>query len=309
MNDGEVFSDIFGERPKSRRAGIIVFLFRLLCLIVILVSFFRQDINAFLSAAQRNISFEVFTGEIGATTIVAFIVVGFLAQLVDGALGMAYGVTSTTFLLSVGVTPAIASASVHAAEVFTTAISGISHLKLGNVDKEIFRKLVVPGVIGAIIGAYILTALPGEKLKPYVSAYLLLMGMRILLKARDKEPKAPKINMASLGFVGGFLDSLGGGGWGPVVTTTLVEKGHTPRFTIGSVNAAEFFIAIASSATFFVTIGLQSWKVIAGLIIGGALAAPIAAFAIKMLPEKHMLTAVGILISLLSVRTILLSAF
>lgn len=309
MNEGDVFVDIFGERPKSRKAGIIVFLFRLLCLIAILISFFRQDINAFLSASKQNISLEVFTGEIGATTIVAFIVVGFLAQLVDGALGMAYGVTSTTFLLSVGVTPAIASASVHAAEVFTTAISGISHLKLGNVDKEIFKRLVFPGVLGAVVGAYILTALPGEKLRPFVSLYLLLMGLRILLTARNGEPKAPKINMAPLGFIGGFLDSIGGGGWGPVVTTTLVDKGHTPRFTIGSVNAAEFFIAIASSATFFVTIGIQSWKVIAGLIIGGALAAPIAAFATKSLPEKHMLTAVGLLICVLSIRTIFLSVF
>src|SRR3989344_9346268 len=124
MSEGYVFLDVFGEQPKSRRAGIIVFLFRLLCMIAILISFFRQDINAFISSSKQNISFEVFTGEIGATTIVAFIVVGFLAQLVDGALGMAYGITSTTFLLSVGVTPVIASASVHSAEVFTTAVSG-----------------------------------------------------------------------------------------------------------------------------------------------------------------------------------------
>jgi hypothetical protein len=175
------------------------------------------------------------------------IVVGFLAQAVDGALGMAYGITSTTFLLGAGASPAMASASVHIAEIFTTGVSGISHAKLGNVDKKLFLRLLVPGMIGAILGALLVTQVDGKAMKPFVAAYLLIMGIFILSKARraiKSRSDAPR-HVAKLALFGGFVDSAGGGGWGPVVTTSLVGSGNDPRTTIGSVNFAEFFLALA----------------------------------------------------------------
>jgi len=188
--------------------------------------------------------------------ILIFILFGFIAQLIDGALGMAYGVSSNIFFLTLGVPPAIASASIHTSEIFTTAVSGISHFKFGNVDRTIFIKLLIPGVIGGILGAYILTELPGAKMKPYISLYLLIMGLMILIKVfRKIDSNEVKSKLIPLGLVGGFFDAIGGGGWGPIVTTTLVARGNTPRFAIGSVNAAEFFVTVAESITFFATIG------------------------------------------------------
>ncbi len=171
--------------------------------------------------------------------------VGLAAQTVDGALGMAYGITSTTFLLSTGVPPAAASASVHVAEIFTTAFSGAAHWRLGNVNPALFKRLLIPGIVGAVTGAYLLTSIDGATIKPYVSAYLFVMGLYILFKAfrtirlRSEPPNA----VIPLALTGGFVDAVGGGGWGPVVTTSLVGGGQDPRTTIGSVNAAEFFIA------------------------------------------------------------------
>ncbi|RZI79956.1 MAG: sulfite exporter TauE/SafE family protein, partial [Rubrivivax sp.] len=172
------------------------------------------------------------------------VAVGLLAQTVDGALGMAYGITSTTFLLVSGASPAVASASVHIAEVFTTGISGISHVKLGNVNKNLFLKLLIPGMVGSILGAWTVSSIDGSVIKPYIAAYLFCMGLYIIskifktIKANKKEPK----HIAPLGLFGGFVDAVGGGGWGPVVTTTLVGTGQDPRTTIGSVNLAEFFL-------------------------------------------------------------------
>jgi len=185
--------------------------------------------------------------------IVVFIIVGFFAQIVDGAIGMAYGVTSTSFLLGMGVPAALASATVHTAEVFTTLVSGVSHFKLGNVDKELFKKLLVPGVIGGIAGAYILTSVSSEYIKPVVSVYLVVMGLRIIWKALRKTDEVKQHGnrfIEILALAGGFCDAIGGGGWGPIVTTSLIEKGKTPRFVIGSVNAAEFFVTIVQSITF-----------------------------------------------------------
>lgn len=238
--------------------------------------------------------------------LLIFILVGFAAQVVDGALGMAYGVTATSVLMSVGVSPAAASASVHVAEVFTTFASGVSHQLFGNIRRRIFRPLVIPGVLGAVLGAYILSSLPGEKLKPFIAVYLLLMGMRILWKARKElqEQQMKKHRLSLLGFVGGFLDAVGGGGWGPVVTSTLLAKGHDPRITIGSVNLAEFFVAFAASFTFILTIGLGHWQIIVGLLIGGVLGAPLAAYVCKIIPAKKLMVIVGVLIILLSVRTL-----
>ncbi|MCJ2032484.1 sulfite exporter TauE/SafE family protein [Methylobacterium sp. J-043] len=228
--------------------------------------------------------------------------VGLAAQAVDGALGMAYGITSTTFLLSTGVPPAAASASVHVAEIFTTAFSGFSHWRLGNVNGALFRRLLIPGVIGAVAGAYLLTSVDGETIKPFVSVYLLGMGLYVLskafrtLKTRREPPRA----VVPLALGGGFVDAIGGGGWGPVVTTTLVGGGQDPRTTIGSVNAAEFFVAVASGLSFTLLGGLTHWTTIAGLVVGGLFAAPIAAGLVRVIPARVLMVVVGLLIAGLS---------
>lgn len=239
-------------------------------------------------------------------TIIVFIIVGFIAQMIDGAFGMAYGVSATTFLLSVGILPAAASASVHTAEIFISGVSGLSHLRFGNVDRKLFKKLLIPGVIGGVVGAYILTNIPGEKIKPFVAIYLLIMGLIILWKALKKIRESEvKTKLVPLGLVGGFFDAIGGGGWGPIVTSTLVGRGHSPRFAIGSVNLAEFFVTMAEVATFLVLIGIGHWRIIVGLLIGGILAAPLAAHICKRLPSRVLMVIVGVIIIILSLRTIL----
>jgi uncharacterized membrane protein YfcA len=243
-------------------------------------------------------------------TILLYLLVGLFAQIIDGALGMAYGVSSNTFLLSVGVPPAIASASVHLAETCTTAVSGVSHWRLGNVDKELFKKLIIPGVLGAIVGAYILTQLDGDVIKPYISAYLLVMGILILVKAMRNNHKEQKVkdHISILGVIGGFFDAIGGGGWGPVVTTTLMARGNNPRYTIGSVNSSEFFVTFSQSVVFLITLSsdlLSNWQVIVGLLAGGMIAAPFAALVTKRLPVRALMGLVGVLIIALSIRTIL----
>ncbi|OGI01394.1 MAG: hypothetical protein A2Y25_02755 [Candidatus Melainabacteria bacterium GWF2_37_15] len=240
-------------------------------------------------------------------TILGFIIVGFVAQLLDGCLGMAYGVISTTFLTGIGIPAAAASASVHTSEIFTTAVSGFSHFKFENIDKELVKKLLIPGVIGGIIGAYILTAVPGDKIKPFVTVYLLIMGIVIVAKAfKNQVPKEVKTKIVPLGFIGGFFDAIGGGGWGPIVTSTLVARGNCPRYTIGSVNFSEFFVTVAQSVTFFLTIGLTHWKIILGLLLGGVVAAPFAAFSCKKLPHKPLMVLVGLLIIILNLRTLII---
>ena len=244
-------------------------------------------------------------------SILLYTGVGFLAQMIDGALGMAYGVSSNSFLLSVGVPPAIASASVHVAETFTTAVSGISHWKLGNVDKDLFKKLIIPGVLGAMVGAYILSQIDGNIIKPYISAYLLIMGVVILVKAlRNNQEQEVTSHISLLGVIGGFFDAIGGGGWGPIVTTTLVARGNSPRFTIGSVNSSEFFITFSQSVVFIFALFsdlVANWKVIVGLLVGGVIAAPFAAIVTRKLPVRGLMGMVGLLIIGLSIRTIYLA--
>lgn len=230
------------------------------------------------------------------------VAVGFFAQAVDGALGMAYGVTATTFLLGAGASPASASASVHIAEIFTTGFSGVSHLKYGNVNRQLFVRLLVPGILGAVLGAIVITQIDGKLLKPYVTAYLLIMGLYILSKAfrrwraRSGEPR----HVGKLAAFGGFVDAAGGGGWGPVVTSTLVGSGRDPRTTIGSVNFAEFFITVATAATFSLLVGPSTWVLVAGLVIGGLFAAPFAALLCRRLRARTLLILVGALIAALS---------
>jgi uncharacterized membrane protein YfcA len=237
-----------------------------------------------------------------------FILVGFIAQMIDGALGMAYGVSSTTMMISAGVSPAAASAGVHAAEVFTTGASGLSHLFMGNVNKKLFKRLIIPGMIGAVLGAYVLTSIDADIIKPFVSAYLLAMGVIIIRKALRKKKKKKKTKrLAPLALFGGFVDSVGGGGWGPVVTSTLLSRGRSIRYTIGSVNLAEFFVALASASMFTVMLGFQNWRIVLGLIVGGTIASPLAALIVGRVKAKPLMIVVGSLIILLSIRTIVLT--
>ena len=241
--------------------------------------------------------------------ILLFIAIGFAAQMVDGAIGMAYGITATTVLMGFGVPPATASASVHAAEVFTTAASGTAHWRMGNVDRKLVLRLAVPGMLGGSIGAYVLATVPGDRIRPIVSAYLLVMGVVIVWRAIWKERsehKAPK-HVGLLGLVGGFLDAIGGGGWGAMVTTTLIGRGASARFAIGSANVAEFFVTATVTATFVATIGLSLWPVITGLVIGGIAAAPFAAYATKHLPDQPVMILVGVVVILLSLRSLLMA--
>jgi hypothetical protein len=236
-----------------------------------------------------------------------FFVVGFLAQIIDGALGMAYGVSASSFLMGMGVPPALASASVHTAEVFTTAASGASHWKLGNVDKEIIKKLLLTGVIGGAAGAYLLSNIDGNVIKPWVAIYLLVMGVRILVKAfKPANGFSAKLRkqLPLLGLFGGFMDAIGGGGWGPVVTTTMIANGEHPRRTIGSVNLTEFFVTLVQAITFFFTLGALDWPVVLGLLFGGILAAPFGAMLTRRISPQIMLLIVGMVVVFLQLRTL-----
>lgn len=234
---------------------------------------------------------------------------GFLAQLVDGALGMGYGVTCTTILLSLGVNLPAISGSIHTAEMFSSGASGYSHYRFGNVNKKLFKVLLIPGILGAVAGAYLLSVLGNEYanyIRPLLAAYTLLLGLRIFYAAFKKNKKPQKVKNAGwLAGAGGFLDSFGGGGWGPLVTSTLIAKGRTPRFVIGTVSITEFFVTLASALTFFSMLGISHWQIIAGLIIGGLAAAPLAARLSGKLPVKTMFIAVGSLVIFWSLRILL----
>lgn len=235
------------------------------------------------------------------------ILVGFVAQLIDGLLGMGYGLSSTAALLSIGIPLPAISGSIHTAEMFSSGASGLSHYKFGNVNKKLLKYLIFPGVMGAVSGAGLLIFLSekySNEIKVLLATYTLLLGVRILYKAfnrKQKKSEKPK-NVGWLAFSGGFFDSFCGGGWGPLVTSTLISKGKTPRFVIGTVSLAEFFITFSSALTFFVALGLSHWQVILGLVIGGMLAAPIAAKLAGRLPVKTMFICVGLLVIIWSVR-------
>jgi len=242
-----------------------------------------------------------------------FLVVGFFAQLIDGAVGMAYGVISSSVLLFLGVPPAQASATIHAAECFTTGASGASHLAHRNVDWKLFWRLAPAGVIGGVIGAYLLTGFDQTFIKAVVIAYLGVLGIVMLRRALQpprEEPPHLK-HVVPLGVVGGFLDASGGGGWGPVVTSTLLGRGHAPRYVIGSVNSAEFVVTVAISITFLITLltgrfqlegGLASGgAALGGLILGGVAAAPLAGYVTKIAPARLLLGAAAVLVMGLSV--------
>ena len=234
------------------------------------------------------------------SALLPFIAVGFAAQAVDGALGMAFGVISNTLLVGVmGVPPALASQRVHVVECFTTATSGISHLLHGNIDKKLFFRLLIPGMIGGATGAYVLTSLDAAVVKPFVLIYLTAIGLMLLYRGFKYPPagKPAKI-VAPLGLVGGFLDAAGGGGWGPVVTSNLLIQGADPRRVVGTVNAVEFFLTLTISATFIYHLGFADLAgATLGLLIGGLAAAPLGAWAAKHIPAKPMLVMVGIVLT------------
>src|SRR2546423_6625938 len=220
--------------------------------------------------------------------------IGFLAQLVDGALGMAFGVISTTAMLAIGMPPAEARGLGPPAEIFPPAASAGSHIWHRNVDWRLVIRLGIAGVLGAVLGAWILSNLDAGVMRPFISAYLLLVGGFILFKAWRGMPArdAPAPWVAPIGFVAGFLDASGGGGWGPVATTTLVGSGHAPRMAVGSVNTTEFFVTIAAATTFFIELGASPWRELLALIIGGLLAAPLGGWAVKRIPARVLMVAV-----------------
>ena len=239
-----------------------------------------------------------------------FLLAGFIAQVIDGALGMAYGVSCTTLLLNFGLSPKIASVSVHTAEIFTTGVSGLSHLKFKNIDKTLFFRIVFTGVLGAALGAYLLSDfLDGRIIRPYVSAYLLGLGIYILYKGiRNREAKKKAVKRAGLlALAGGLLDAIGGGGWGPIVTSNLINQGQDPRRAIGTVNTAEFFVTYFATAIFIFYLGVQHWQILLGLIAGGVIAAPLGAFLASKIKKRVLSIIVGLLIILTSGYTILLA--
>jgi uncharacterized membrane protein YfcA len=234
--------------------------------------------------------------------LLPFIAAGFLAQLVDGALGMAFGVISSTLLIGLGVPPAAASLGVHTVETFTTGVSGLSHVAHRNVDWRLFARLAVPGMIGGALGAYALSNVDASSARPLVFAYLLTIGLALLWRSLSgtARPRQPRV-VAPLGFAGGFLDAAGGGGWGPVVTSNLLVQGADPRRTIGTVNAAEFFLTATVSATFIAALGWEAFTVAtAGLLIGGVAAAPFGAVVAKRVRPRPLLLMVGVLLVLTS---------
>ncbi|MCG0050095.1 MULTISPECIES: sulfite exporter TauE/SafE family protein [Priestia] len=248
--------------------------------------------------------------------LIIFAFIGFLAQLIDGALGMAYGVTSSSLLLMFGMAPAIASASIHLAEVVTTAASGASHIKFGNVDRQAVSKLIIPGSVGAFTGACFLSALPGDVAKPYISLFLLLLGLYVLFRFLFKfNPSNEKISLnlsrkqsIPLGLIAGFADATGGGGWGPLTTPILLsKKGSTARKVVGTVDTSEFAIAVSATIGFLISLGWEevNWLWVIALMLGGVVAAPIAAWLVRKLPSYLLGILVGGFIIITNVRTLL----
>lgn len=243
------------------------------------------------------------------------ILVGFLAEIVAGSMGMGYGVICTTTLLFLNIPPHIVSASIHSAESFTTAAGSISHVQLKNVSKSLVKKLAIPAVIGAIIGALCLTYLGeyyAKVTKTIIAFYTLYLGIQIFsntFKGKQSKALKRKTNLTRLGVIGGFIDSFAGGGWGPLVTGTLIKNAFTPRFAVGSSTVAKFILTLTAAVTFFFTLGIQHWNIILGLLIGGIVTAPFSAMLTAKLPVKKMFFIIGTLVIVMSLITIYKSIF
>ncbi len=233
------------------------------------------------------------------------LIVGLSAQLIDGSLGMAYGIAASSILLSIGIPPPVSSASIHTSEIFTTMTSGFSHYKLGNVDVRIVKRLMVSGIIFGGIGAFVISYMELGILKPIISLYLLIMGLLIISRVfRSSNFLLSLRQIPLIGAVAAFFDATGGGGWGPITTITLVAGGHNPKTTVGSVNFTEFFITAVESAIFFGILGLNHIDIVIGLIIGGVSVAPFAAVLCRRIPVKPLMLLVGSLIIILSAYTL-----
>ncbi|WP_199118330.1 TSUP family transporter [Pedobacter sp. ASV28] len=240
-----------------------------------------------------------------------FLGAGFIFAMVDGAIGMSYGVTSASFSLAMGLPPASASMAIHISEVLSNGIAGWMHYKMGNVNWKLFKILIIPAIIGAVLGAYILSSLEhySAYVKPIVGVYTLFLGAIILMKAfniKRKRGKEKIKNIGPLGFVGGFIDAAFGGGWGSIVLSTLIAGGRHPLFSLGTVKISRFFIATLSSLTFFTMLGGKYWEAVLGLIIGSALASPIAARVSNKISAKTIMVAVGIIVMLVSLRSVIM---
>jgi uncharacterized membrane protein YfcA len=290
----------FTLRLKQAATYPLVWIVTLLALLFVLAIYFVDADMRVLLAEKLPVFF--------TTEMLWYVLVGFGAQMVDGALGMAYGVCSSTFLMSVGVSPAAASASVHVAEVFTTGTSAVAHFSFKNINKRLFKALVIPAVLGGVVGAYLLSSFDGNMIIPFVNIYLFIMGVVILRKALAPRIARKKVkHIGLLALAGGFLDSVGGGGWGPVVNSTLLSKGKSPRLIIGTVNTVEFFLTLFSAGVFTMFMGLQNIQIIVGLVLGGVIAAPFGAFLVGKINAKPLMLIVGLLVCILSVRTLLLA--
>jgi uncharacterized membrane protein YfcA len=240
-----------------------------------------------------------------------YVALGFAGQLIDGALGMAYGLIVTSSLLAAGWPAAVASASVHAAEIVTTGLAGASHVWNKNVDWKLFVRLAPAGVIGGALGAFVLVGLPESWVKGFVSLYLVaitaMITRRILTEPKKKKHRRPgkEVQVIPIGGAGGFLDAVGGGGWGPLVTSTLIVRGDHPRHSIGSATLSEFFVTIVVSATFVMALDFtRYWQIVLGLIVGGAIAAPLAGFLSRIIPVRWLMIMVATVVAVLSVFNI-----
>ena len=235
--------------------------------------------------------------------IILFSILGFFASIIDGCIGMAYGTILASIFTLNGVPLLVSSASIHFSEIFTTFASGLSHLSFKNVDFKLLKKIVLPGALGAIVGALMLSYASDKVLKPIVASYLIALGIYILLKQRKKRKKKTKSfkRFKFLGLIGGFCDAAAGGGWGPIVTGTLISRGHIPHKTIGTVNLTEFFVTLAQSAIFFSAIGLTSFNIVVGLILGSVIAAPFAAYIVKKINPMVLIKLVGCIIILTNI--------
>ncbi|UYW02655.1 sulfite exporter TauE/SafE family protein [Flavobacterium agricola] len=289
-----------GEK-KWRHIALFSFLAFIILLFINILSFYFtwQDVNLAFQFLNENTD----------DRFVILLCVGFIAQMIDGALGMGYGVTSTAALLYLGVPLPSISSSIHTAEIFSSGASGFSHYKFGNINKKLLKNIVYPGIAGAVIGAILLSTLGDEYaniIKPILAAYTLILGIKIFTNAFKKRTARKKIKRVGwLAGIGGFLDSFGGGGWGPVVTSTLISKGKTPKYVIGTVSLTEFFVTMASALTFFTVIGIGHWQLILALVLGGTIAAPLAAKLAGKLPVKQMFIGVGLLIIIWSLNIFL----
>ncbi|MBC7937116.1 MAG: sulfite exporter TauE/SafE family protein [Rhizobacter sp.] len=276
---------------------ISLVLFALILIVAFVVSYFSfKEIGEGFSFLYYSID----------GNFLIMLLAGFMAQLVDGALGMGYGLTSATILLSSGASLPAISGSIHTAEVFASGASGYSHYKFGNVNKKLFKALVIPGVLGAVAGAILLSTYGELKwMRPLLACYTLFLGLKIIINVFRKQQKKNFKRHGILAGAGGFLDSVGGGGWGPIVTTTLISNGRNPKYVIGSVSLTEFFVTLASAFSFFLMMGVTHWKVIIALIIGSMLAAPLAAKLTGKLPRKTSFILLGTLVIIWSSKILI----